>query len=137
MFLSQKNLLIHQALNNLKQMEKYLFVWKKKEKNKKIDLIILFWIEKLTRKKNTKRKQVEWVEVKEIMQMVEIINNIIKNNMAIIINILEKEKRIMMISVKEPPSLFKSNIIIMLVIRVDFGNLKTHRKELNLRNKLN
>ena len=137
MFLSQKNLLIHQALNNLKQMEKYLFVWKKKEKNKKIDLIILFWIEKLNRKKNTKRKQVEWVEVKEIMQMVEIINNIIKNNMAIIINILEKEKRIMMISVKEPPSLFKSNIIIMLVIRVDFGNLKTHRKELNLRNKLN
>jgi hypothetical protein len=80
---------------------------------------------------------VERVEVKEIMQMVEIINNIIKNNMAIIINILEKEKRIMMISVKEPPSLFKSNIIIMLVIRVDFGNLKTHRKELNLRNKLN
>jgi hypothetical protein len=71
------------------------------------------------------------------MQMVEIINNIIKNNMAIIINILEKEKRIMMISVKGPPSLFKSNIIIMLVIRADFGNLKTHRKELNLRNKLN
>jgi hypothetical protein len=40
-----------------------------------------------------------------------------------------KEKKKMMISVKELQNLSKNNIITMIKIKVDFGNLKILKKE--------